>query len=294
MQLYHGGHAIQPKVATQKELGVHCSPSALEADAHAKPYVTKCDADVSGALLCEDMNDWGTLEAFTQLLKEAGESNAAGIAARIWRENDVPQNSPEASAVIRDVLVNEYGIECIQYFDAHEIPGAECYILLTDHKFEAVWDLDEAYPNLAAANDYLAEDQKIYFLSVSPIPQYTAAGAATDVPHELFIQSPKDIAARIVELIDSASATRDDVSQKAQVLADLISKDYSYAVDASEGTICVFIQNNRWADKRNPKIAIRGKSTQLNRVFNQLSIPENKDITELYVRKVKPFLDNQL
>lgn len=291
MKLYHGGSSKRPKVATQKELGVHCSPDVLEANIHVITYITACEADVSSAILVDDMNVWGSLEAFQQILKCAGVDNYIQIATDLWRSNECVQNTPEASAVIRETLLS-YDITCIEYIDEHEIPGTECYILLEDQSFSVVTELSEAYPNCDMANAYLPKDHQIRMFNLKP--HYEATGFLWAVPKELYVQSPQNIASAVSEMTESAQSDESIADDQAADLIQLLQQDYSYPIDSLHGNVMLQISDGGWLDRKNPKIKFHGKITSIDKRYNSITVPLRCDLSKTYAQKIKPFIDSQI
>lgn len=291
MILYHGGSAASPKVNQQKELGIHCSPNALEADVHFVKCITKCDADVSGAVNCEDMNDWASLEAFYAILQSAGVAEWKEVATQAWRSNNCQTNTKEASAVMRNILL-EYGIEYIKYIDIGEVPGAECYILLTDQSFKVVMDLAEGYPNLAVANDYLPEDHQIEILFQEARPHIRINKRYKYVPKSLFTEDPKSIADYLLQLITSEETESAIAKQKISELANMLALDYDYEIRTSDDTVVIFTNSDSWLDLSNPRVSIHGKVTSVDKRYSRLSLPVNCDLEKVYTSKVTPFIDS--
>lgn len=291
MKLYHGGSSKRPKVATQKELGIHCSPNVLEADVHVVTYITACEADVSSAILVDDMNVWCSLEAFQQILKCAEIDDYIQIAADIWRSSECVQNTPEASAVIRETLLS-YNISCIEYIDEHEIPGTECYILLEDQPFTVVSELSEAYPNCDMANAYLPEDHQIKMFNLKP--HYEATGFLWKVPKELYVQSPEKIASAVSAMAESNQSDEEIADQQAAALIELLNQDYSYPIDSLHGSVLLKVSNGGWLDNQNPRVSFKGKITSIDKRYNRIQVPLRCDVATVYQSKIKPFIEESL
>ena len=291
MKLYHGGSAKRPKVATQKELGIHCSSDVLEANVHVTTYITTCDADVSSAIAVDDMDIWCSLEAFQEILRCAGVDNYIQIATDIWRSNACKQNTAQASAIIRETLLS-YDITCIEYIDAHELPGTECYILLEDQPFSVVSELSEAYPNCDMANAYLPEDHQIVMFNLKP--HYTATGFLWKVPKELFVKSPQYIASVVSEMAESDQSDEKIADEQAANLIQLLQQDYPYTTDSLHGSVMLQISDGGWLDKKNPKIQFSGKITSVDKRYNSITVPLRCDLSKTYAQKIKPFIDSQI
>lgn len=296
--LYHGGRSAQPKVASQKELGIHVSPSTEEARVHFVTLITKCSVDVSDALDCEDMNDWASLEAFIAILEAAGVMNGREVATAEWRNNNCRTNTAQASAIMRDCLL-DYGITCIHYVDMHEIEGADCYILLEDAPFKVVESLEECWPNLVEANRLLPQDQQIR-MHTDCRPYYVGMDRFLHkVPKALFLAPPEDIVAFIEKDAQEFEVASQSTSVVADIIADRIRADFNCDVTDYKNTgatIVVLLHSDSIIDINNPRISIShsAKRVTTDVRYNKIVIPSNCDIDSVYANKVYPFIEQSL
>lgn len=149
--VYHGDRrALNPKVANQKEIGLHFG--SLDAAKLHGHYIVKTTLNVAGSnvVTVEDANDWASIEGLINIMSVVDPSLSADELTEMWRSWRVSRNSVEASRYIREMLVNDYGVTCLHYVDAYDIPGTDCYILLVDKGLKAL-DVSELYPNYEAA-----------------------------------------------------------------------------------------------------------------------------------------------
>ena len=296
--LYHGGRSAHPKVASQKELGIHVSTNTEEARVHFVTVMTKCNADVSNAIDCEDMNNWASLEAFKAILQSAGIDNGDNIAVSEWRANDCQINTVQASTVMRDCVL-AYGITCIHYVDAYDIPGADCYILLEDTPFEIVTSLEEGWPNLAEANKLLPETYQIRMHTDCRPYYYEGSATIKKVPKELFLASPEEVVDFVQNEIQKFGNESQSASSVADVIISKIKADFNCDVKVYRErnvVIKVLLHSDSFLDISNPSVAIvpTAKRITIDRRFNRIEIPANADIDSVYEHKVYPFIQQSL